>query len=149
MLPVSLAVLVSAVAASYLAITLYDRKKEKMLKIKGVPPVVYVAGPFRADTPWGVEKNVRKAEQYALYLWGLGIPNICPHTQGRFFDKEIPDEIILLGMKQLLRKCEAVLVIGRWQRSEGTKAEIADAEIHGIPVFFEIAKLVEWASSRN
>jgi hypothetical protein len=29
---------------------------------------VYVAGPFRATTPWGVERNIRHAEEAGLWL---------------------------------------------------------------------------------
>lgn len=36
--------------------------------------VVYIAGPFRAATPWLVEANVRRAEEVALAVWRLGIP---------------------------------------------------------------------------
>lgn len=56
---------------------------------------VYIAGPFRAPTPWEVETNIRTAETNGLYVAKLGaIPRI-PHTMYRFFDGSLPDEFWL------------------------------------------------------
>ncbi len=98
--------------------------------------IVYIAGPFRASTPWVVEHNVRKAEGMSLRLWKAGIANITPHLLGRNFDKEIPDDIVLEGMKKIMLKCDAVLVIDGWKGSRGTIAEVSLASEFAIPVFY-------------
>lgn len=110
--------------------------------------VVYVAGPFRADTPWGVEQNIRRAEAFALELWRTGkFAVICPHTNTRFFDKAAPDDVFLQGDLAILKRCDAVVLIPGWGRSKGSNAEVVAAWSAGIPVFEEISALIEWANS--
>lgn len=108
--------------------------------------VIYIAGPYRGETPWMVEQNIRRAELASKHLWGMGVANVCPHTMGRFFDKEIPDEHILKGMIAIMLRCDAVLVVGNWRKSQGTMAEMTRAEEHGLPVFHSIHDVVEWVS---
>jgi hypothetical protein len=98
--------------------------------------VYYVAGPYRAGTPWLVEQNIRRAEFVSLSLWQHGIPNVCPHTQGRFFDKEIPDDIILDGMKAVMLTCHGVVVLPGWEFSKGTREEIEVAVRAGMRVHY-------------
>lgn len=98
--------------------------------------VYYIAGPFRAATPWLVEQNVRRAESVSLALWKNGIPNMCPHTQGRFLDKEIPDDVILDGMKAVMLACHGVVVLPGWEFSAGTRAEIEVAGRAGMRIHY-------------
>ncbi|MCG8435902.1 MAG: hypothetical protein MJA83_17910 [Gammaproteobacteria bacterium] len=42
--------------------------------------IVYIAGPFRAKTPWRVEQNIRKAESWALHVWKMGAVAVCPQV---------------------------------------------------------------------
>lgn len=97
--------------------------------------VIYVAGPYRAETAWLVEQNIRRAEEAALVLWGMGFAVICPHTNTRFFNGECTDTIWLAGGLELLRRCDAVYVLPNSENSKGTQAEIVEAERLGIPVF--------------
>ncbi len=41
------------------------------------PCLVYVAGPFRARSPWEVERNVRAAETATLALASMGAVPVC------------------------------------------------------------------------
>lgn len=106
--------------------------------------VVFIAGPFRAPTPWGVEQNIRAAEEAALQVWSLGAAALCPHTNTRFFDRALPDEIFLAGTRLLLSRCDAMLVVGNWKDSEGTREEINWASNRNIPKFFHIEDLSRW-----
>lgn len=108
------------------------------------PKVIYVAGPFRGRTPWEVEQNVRRAEEISKVLWGLGVFNICPHTMGRFLDREVPDIVILEGTKEILRRCDAVFVLPNSAGSTGTQGEIAEANLLRMPVFYTIPEVVEY-----
>lgn len=98
-------------------------------------PVVYIAGPYRAPTPWGIEQNVRRAETAALAVWKSGAVALCPHLNTRHFQHELPDERWLEGDLDLLERCDAVLFIEGWLNSEGSKVEHAYAEHIGLPVF--------------
>ena len=113
--------------------------------------LVYIAGPFRADTAWQIECNVRKAEELSLMVWRLGAACICPHTNTRFFDGAAPDEVWLDGYIEILKRCDAVLLVGgsEWKSSRGTRYEINKAEELGLPVFTEIAFLADWLAVRK
>ena len=39
---------------------------------KQLPKVVYVAGPFRGDSHWDIEQNIRRAEELSLEIWKAG-----------------------------------------------------------------------------
>lgn len=104
--------------------------------------LIYIAGPFRGQIPWDVEQNVRRAEALALSVWCLGAAALCPHTNTRFFDKAGDDAVFLEGTMEMLRRCNAMLLVQPdWHKSSGTKAEIAEALRLHIPVFGDILRL--------
>ncbi len=109
-------------------------KKEKL-------KLVYVAGPFRATSPWEVEQNIRRAEHMAFDVWSLGMVGIAPHSLGRFYDKSLPDDLILRGMLDLMLRCDAVVCVTGWSKSAGTQAEIREALAVGIPVYYDLQEL--------
>ena len=47
----------------------------------------------------------------------------------------------LEGDLEMLRRCDAVLVVPGWEKSSGTRAEIAEANACGIPVFYALEAL--------
>lgn len=109
--------------------------------------VVYIAGKFRADTPWKVEQNIRVAEEHALAVWKMGVVALCPHTNTRFFDKSLPDEAFLKGTLELLYRSDVVLAIPGWDDREGATAEVLKAQDRGMPVFFSLESLSQWLFS--
>ncbi len=104
-------------------------------------PLIYIAGPFRADTPWAIEKNVRKAETLGLSVARMGGIPIIPHTMYRFFQNSLPDAFWLEVGIEILRRCHVVAVAFpsrvRAQESRGTAEEIATALEFGLPVFYD------------
>lgn len=112
---------------------------------KPSPRIVYVAGPFRAQTPWEVEKRVRTAEEASLLLWNSGVINLCPHLLGRHFDKAIADSDILAGMLELASRCDGIFMLPGWERSSGSKAELAFMQKLGKAVFYDVQAVVAWA----
>lgn len=99
--------------------------------------VVYVAGPFRAATAWGIEQNVRAAEVVALRVWLAGAAALCPHANSRHYHGAAADELFIEGTLELLRRCDAIMLLEGWQGSEGSRGEKVEAERLGLPVFFE------------
>src|SRR3990167_5628921 len=100
--------------------------------------VVYIAGPFRAPNSWAMEQNIRRAETLALEVWRKGAAAICPHTNTRFYQGAAPDEVWLNGDLEILRRCDAVLMVEGWERSQGAGAEGEYARRLGIPVFLSL-----------
>ena len=102
-----------------------------------VLPVVYIAGPYRAETPWRVQANIRAAQEAALTIWKLGAVALCPHSNTGQFEGECPDDVWLVGDLELLRRCDAVLMIGAWRHSQGASAEHQLASELGLPIFYD------------
>jgi hypothetical protein len=119
--------------------------------------VVYVAGPITAYNSkgqwdcWTSENYVRQAEEVALRLWLAGIAAICPHTMGRFWNgvEGASHEMWLAGDKEIIRRCDAIVVCPGWKKSVGTNEEIAYALSHGIPVFYSAQNCIAWSNDRG
>lgn len=110
-------------------------------------PIVYVAGPFRAANTWEIEQNIRRAEALALEVWRHVGPAICPHTNTRFYQGAAPDDVWLNGDLAILDRCDAVILVEGWERSSGTRAEVAWAQEAGVPVFQSLPDLLLWKNT--
>ncbi len=109
-------------------------------------PLVFVAGPYRADSEWQVLLNIRKAEEFSLRLWNSGFAVLCPHKNTAFFGGAAADSVWLDGAQEMLRRCDAVFAVPAWAESEGARNEVALARSLKIPVFEDLPSIVEWAS---
>lgn len=112
------------------------------------PKLVYIAGPYRAPTRWGVEKNIHAAENLAIGVATLGAFPVCPHANARqyFGDVQTP-EFWLTGTLKLLEKCDAVIFVSGWKQSEGATNEYKRAQEIGMPTFLHLRELEEWLSN--
>jgi len=106
--------------------------------------VIFIAGPFRGATPWDVAQNVRRAEEVGLEVAYCGAMPLIPHANTALFDKQLTDDFWLAGTQELLRRCDAVMIVPGWAKSEGTLAEIELANELDIPVFYRLYRLCEW-----
>lgn len=109
-----------------------------------LPPVVYVAGPFRGKDSWEQEQNIRRAEELALAVWRMGFAALCPHTNTRHYQGAADDAVWLQGDLAMLARCDALILTPDWERSSGATAERAFAISKGIPVFENLADLKDW-----
>lgn len=115
--------------------------------IKGMK-IIYVAGPFRAATPWGIEQNIRKAEGFALSVAKLGLVPLCPHSMYRFYQDSLPDEFWLAATLALLKPCDGILLIPGWENSSGSRGEKKYAEDNKIEVFYSLEQLADSLANR-
>lgn len=97
--------------------------------------VVYIAGKYRGPNAWAVEQNIRAAEEVAARVWAMGLVALCPHANSRHMEGVASDEHFLAGTLELMRRCDAVVLVPGWGSSAGTRAEIEEAKRLGIPVF--------------
>lgn len=112
-------------------------------------PVVYVAGSYRAATSQGVEMNIEAARHVGLLCCRKGWSPVIPHANtGNLdaVDPSIGDEFWLDATMELLRRCDAVVLVPGWARSAGTRDEIIEAKLRGIPVFSDESMLPSAAS---
>ncbi|WP_158611222.1 MULTISPECIES: DUF7768 domain-containing protein [Pseudomonas] len=101
-------------------------------------PVVYVAGPYRAESRAGVTLNIQAARAVGLAAIRKGWSPIIPHANTGdldVVDPDIGDRFWLAATLELMTRCDAVLLCPGWECSAGTLAEIAEAHSQGIPVF--------------
>ena len=111
--------------------------------------LVFVAGAFRAPTPWQIEQNIRVAEEIGLALATFQFTPLIPHTMYRFFQNALPDSFWLASTARLLEGCDAVYLLPDWQQSKGSCAEKELADSLGIPCFETLDAIREWRMSRE
>lgn len=97
--------------------------------------VIYIAGPFRGPDAWIIHNNVFRAEYVANKIASMGAMPLCPHSIGAHFNGTHTAQFWIDGTLELMRRCDAVLVLEGWVNSEGTRGEIAEAYRLGLPVF--------------
>jgi nucleoside 2-deoxyribosyltransferase len=97
--------------------------------------VIYIAGKYRGPTPWAVEQNIRAAEEVAARVIQAGMMPLCPHKNTAHMEGLADDQFFLAGTLELMRRCDAVLLVPNWRDSAGARAEAAEAERMGLPVF--------------
>lgn len=94
--------------------------------------IIYVAGPYRGDTA----ANIQRAREASIRLWGMGFYCITPHlnTGGFHIDGTAPEEVYLAGYLEIVKRCDAMVLLTGWQKSSGTRSELELAESLGLPV---------------
>lgn len=105
--------------------------------------VIYVAGPYRSQTEYGIVSNIREAEAVGIQVWQAGYVALTPHLNTRLFGGLCPDGTWLRGGLELMRRCDGVILTSRWITSPGTLCEIAEALRLGLPVFTTITEMIE------
>lgn len=101
--------------------------------------VVYIAGPYNhPDYLHGVQENITRASRIALEYWRRGWAVVCPHmnTSGFHHAKDVPRETWIQGDLEILSRCDAILMIPGWTRSQGAKTERNYALENGIEVLY-------------
>ena len=108
--------------------------------------IVYVAGPYTAQSAWEVEKNVRRAEEAGLEVARLGAMPLVPHANCRFYHgvHGVPDSFWYRGTLELLLRSDAMVVVGDWESSRGSKLELEACDKHDIPFFWSLEDLRVW-----
>lgn len=99
--------------------------------------ILYVAGPFSDPDPiHGVERNILIASEAALAAWRQGWVVICPHknTAGFQHARDIPNHVWYEGDLEILKRCDAILLLPGWQNSVGAKTEAELAQELGLQI---------------
>ena len=111
--------------------------------------VIYVSGPFRAKSGWELTKNIRRAEDATAAISGLDHVALCPHTMYHHLDRTKNDDYWIEATNELLRRCDAVLLMEGWPDSAGTIGEISEATHQGVPVFHSLVELEDWLKEKT
>lgn len=94
--------------------------------------LVYLAGPYRGE----IDFNILKAQQAACKLWEMGYWVICPHLNTARFEEfcRVHVDVYLEAYLEVVSRCDLVVLLPGWEKSEGSVAEKAVAEANRIPV---------------
>jgi len=102
--------------------------------------ILYIAGPFSApegdpDPLHTIEANILAASRIALEAARKGWMPVCPHKNTAGFQHclDIPVSHWYDGDIELMKRCDAVLLIPGWRESKGAAVERAVAIASGIP----------------
>ena len=101
-------------------------------------PLIYCAGPYRAATRAAIARNIENARQLGIEAARRGWFPVIPHANTAHMEQDLPhlgDEFWLRGTMEIMARCDAVVLIEGWEKSEGTRAEIARADQMRLPVF--------------
>lgn len=96
--------------------------------------LAYIAGPYRAKTEFDVHRNIQLAERAAARAWRSGYAVICPHKNSAYMGGCVDDAVILEGDLEMMRRCDVVILVGEWFRSEGARAEAWEATNRGMDI---------------
>jgi len=108
------------------------------------PLRVYVAGPYQSDPT----RNTRAAVLAAVELVEYGFLPFVPHLN-MVWDliSPAPADFYLRMDFDWLKVCDAVLRLPG--DSPGADAEVKHAQERGIPVFYSVGDLMDWADNRG
>lgn len=106
--------------------------------------LIYIAGKYRDSTEWEVIKNIERARDVGADVWRAGGVPFIPHSNWAQMGGVVCDSLILDGGLEILSRCDAMVLVPGWETSAGTRAEIAEAERLGIPVFKDVLVMKEW-----
>jgi len=100
--------------------------------------VIYISGPYRSNTEYGVKQNILRAEEEALFVWSIGGVALCPHLNTAFFGgaNGLSDDVWLEGDLELVKRCDAIYLIDGWRNSQGAMRELVEATGNNIPAVF-------------
>ena len=100
--------------------------------------IIYVSGPYRAETLEGIRANIDYAGAVALRLWQMGYVCICPHKNTGWYPETDGDWIAgdLEIIKRLLLGVDSVVMLPGWEKSEGATTEKEYAENRGLKIWY-------------
>lgn len=104
--------------------------------------IIYVAGPYTAKEDFKRLHNIQKADEVNLQLWSLGYFAICPHKITAFYGGLCDESVFIEGGLEILRRCDAVVLVEGWESSGGTLGEIKEAMDLEIPVYENVEDFV-------
>lgn len=113
--------------------------------------ILYISGPFSAPDNAGIRQNIAVASDAALEMWRAGWTVFCPHKNTAGFQnaRDLSHERWMIGDLEILRKCDAILMLPGWSQSRGAIMEHRFAGELGLPTFYRPQQAADWLRSER
>ncbi len=108
--------------------------------------LIYLAGRYTETSPYLVQRNVDLARRYAQEVCIAGGMAITPHLLSQHFDGIQDYTWWCDAMLTLMRRCDAVYMLPKYETSNGAIAELTEALRLEMPVFYNMRELKAWLS---
>jgi len=107
--------------------------------------LVYIAGRYRGRTPETVQANIEAARFIGLLAAEKGWFPVIPHLNTQGFEDILShdDDFYLEGTLELMRRCDAVVMVPGWQKSAGAVSELDDAVSLSMEYFLSVEDMPE------
>jgi hypothetical protein len=69
---------------------------------------------------------------------------LIPHANTANFHGTLTDAFWYEGTIELLRRCDALILVSGWEDSKGATAEVAEAKKLNMPIFTGVGPLRTW-----
>lgn len=113
-------------------------------------PFIYLAGKYTEAHTYLVQRNIALAMHHAQEVAIMGALPVTPHLLTANMDGIQHYQWWCDVTMQLMRKCDAVLMLPNYDRSNGAVAELVEALRLDMPVFYCLGELRHWlADSKN
>ena len=113
-----------------------------------------MAGKLTGKNNFEIAQNVAAAEDVGLLVAEAGAMPLIPHSNtGLKFFGTINEQFWYDGTMELLRRCDAVIMVPGWEASKGAQAEREEALRMDLPVLalewhvLRITAIKAWLSS--
>jgi hypothetical protein len=109
--------------------------------------LIYVAGPYHSENPHVIEENILKAKRAALECWDRGWAVICPHANTAGFERfqrppwKVQQHTWIEGDIEILRRCDAIVMLPGWENSPGSRKEFEAAHLFGLTIYEDLTKV--------
>jgi hypothetical protein len=112
--------------------------------------LVYIAGPITAKDGYTIEENVAAGVRAYLDCLLHGFPAVCPHLSAGYptLVTGLPYGVQIAHGLLVLQRCTHLLLLPRWETSEGAFQEHKEAVRRRIPVAGSIEELTDWVQHR-
>ena len=111
--------------------------------------IAYIAGKYRDTYPYQIQENIDRAKEVAKEVWKAGHVAICPHLNSINFEGINTEQHFIDGTLEILRRCDALILVPGWETSQGTLGEIKEAEKLRIPVLYSVDQFLDFCYSKE
>ena len=111
--------------------------------------LIYIAGPYGAEHGCDIHNNIHTAWGISVCVLKMcpGCFPVVPHLNTMHMDGAVSREEFLAGTLEMMRRCDAVLMIPGWHESRGACKERNVATAMHKPVYYSITEVPEYDNS--